>query len=397
MRAYNSGILVGMHRPRVPSKRRGGKTTSRKLLPLRSHVGVAFLFCLAALCSVLLLRPVVSLRKTDETEDDCWVFQHLHKSGGMTIRRIMNPPKGDIQADGDIVGYGSDEWRLGRAFRDGTLAPKLLYERRYRIATGGYTAALRLSPGLAGGCKFFTVFRHPVHRLVSAYYYCRSPKHSWDPLCASSVMDATQADLVAFAEHWGNYAARQMAMAFVPADDVLRYVDEAAGEDRPAMLNGVLVEDIPSWFLLKLYLRHRHQQGGGQSSGGGEKEEGHRFAVAGADLDALNDDAALSELMDSIQDLLRDNFTAIGVVEDFGTSMKLFDAAGVIPGKTWAYTYRKLGAANRNEARETEGGAALRHALVSKEIKKYLRLDLLLYDHAVGVFQNMVYQHTGYN
>lgn len=364
------------------------KTLMRSPLSLRSSpMSLAFLFFLAALCSVLLLR--LKAFAQPEVDPGCWVFQHLHKSGGMTIRRIMNPPKGELEADGNIVGYGSDEWRLGQGFRDGTLAPQLLDEKRYRIATGGYTGALRLSPGLATSCKFFTVFRHPVHRLVSAYYYCRSPRHNWDPLCASSMMDATRVGLVDFAEHWGNYAARQIAMSFVPADDVVRYVDEAVGESRPAMLNGVLVENIPSWFLLKLYLRHRYLQSGG--GGGGREEAGYHAA---ADVGAFNDDAALSGLMGSIQDLLRDNFTAIGVVEEFGTSMKLFDRAGVIPGKRWAATYRKLGAANKNEASETEGGAALRHALVSKDIKKFLRLDILLYDHAVAVFQNMVRQHS---
>lgn len=308
----------------------------------------------------------------------------------------MNPPKGDLEPDGDIVGYGTDEWRLGRAFREGTLTPQLVDEQKYRIATGGYTGGLRLNPRLATSCGFFTVFRHPVHRLVSAYYYCRSPKHSWDPLCASSVMDATKVGLVDFAAHWGNYAARQMAMSFVQADDVVRYVNETVGEASPAMLNGVPVEDIPSWFLLKLYLRHRQYGSGGGSGGGGGWGGGSGQAAGyyAADHDAFNDDAALSGLMGPIHTLVRDNFTAIGVVEEFDDSMKLFDDAGVVPSIPWAATYAKLGAANKNEASETEGGKVLRQALVSSEIKKYLRLDLLLYDHAVAVFHNMVHKHS---
>eukprot|EP00752_Nemacystus_decipiens_P003612 g3329.t1 len=393
------------------------KTLPRSPLPPRGPLRLACLFCLVALSSVFLWRPKappaaqpgapveaveaveafaeLSMDEgerappplADEPAARCWVFQHLHKSGGMTIRRIMNPPKGDLEEDGEIVGYGTDEWRLGKGLMDETLASQLLDEERYRIATGGYTGALRLSPRLSKSCKFFTVFRHPVHRLVSAYYYCRSPKHSWDPLCASSVVDATKVGLVAFAEHWGNYAARQMAMSFVPAEDVARYVDKAVGEGKwPAVLSGIPVEDIPSWYLLKLYLRHQYDRGGG----GPGAAKGHY----GADLHAFNDDAALSGLMVSIQTLLRDNFTAIGVVEDFDASMKLFDDAGVIPGIEWAATYGKVGAANRNEASETEGGQVLRHALVSSEVKKFLRLDILLYDHAVAVFHKMMRQHS---
>eukprot|EP00903_Cladosiphon_okamuranus_P011158 g10531.t1 len=402
---------------RLPPRRRRGRKAPIKS-SLRRPVIVVFLFCLAALFSVFLFRrkacaqpsiqeqrappppppppsPPLSpqplpLPLPPKVERACWVFQHLHKSGGMTIRRIMNPPKGDLEADGDIAGYGTDEWRLGRAFSEETLAPQIVDEKRYRIATGGYTGALRLNPRLSKACGFFTVFRHPVNRLVSAYYWCRSPKHSWDPLCASSVMDASKVGLVDFAAHWGNYAARQMAMSFIPADDVVQYVNEAVGDARPAMLNGVPVEDIPSWFLLKLYLRHRHRGSGDDGGDGSGKAEGHYTA----DHDAFNDDAALSDLMGPIHVLLRDNFTAVGVVEDFDASMKLFDDVGVVPGKSWAATYAKLGAANKNEASETEGGEVLRQALVSSEIKKYLRLDILLYDHAVAVFHNMVHQHS---
>ncbi|CAM9583975.1 unnamed protein product [Ectocarpus sp. 6 AP-2014] len=92
----------------------------------------------------------------------------------MTIRKIMHPPKGDLDGGGNIVGYGTDEWRQGHALIEGVYVPNLLDEKRYRIATGGYVEALRRSPGVAESCQYFTVFRHPVNRVVSAYYYCRN-------------------------------------------------------------------------------------------------------------------------------------------------------------------------------------------------------------------------------
>ncbi|CAM9512969.1 unnamed protein product [Ectocarpus sp. 4 AP-2014] len=104
----------------------------------------------------------------------------------MTVRKIMHPPQGDLNGGGDIVGYGNDLWRQGGALIEGVYAPNMLDEHRYRIATRGCVEALRRSPGVAGSCQYFTVFRHPVNRVVSTYYYCRSPSHSWDPLCAST-------------------------------------------------------------------------------------------------------------------------------------------------------------------------------------------------------------------
>lgn len=276
----------------------------------------------------------------------------------------MNPPRGDLA--GDVIGYGSDEWRQGEGFTESEFVPQL--GKKYRIATGGYVEALRRSPGLTERCRFFTMFRHPVRRVVSAYYYCRQQKHSWDPLCASSVVDSTQVDLVSFARHWGNYALRQFAMGMVPADDVLRYVDSIVDEDRT--LHNVPVDHIPSWLLLKLFLRDKY---GGQ----GANE---------------NDDAALSDMLGIVQNTLRDNYTAIGVVEEFDATMSLFDAAA-IPGTKWRATFRAQGAANRNDKSETEESAALQQALLSDDIKKYLRLDIVLYDHAVAVFHDMLRRH----
>ncbi|CAM9587948.1 unnamed protein product [Ectocarpus sp. 12 AP-2014] len=110
----------------------------------------------------------------------------------MTIQKIMHLPKGDLDGGGDIVGYRTDEWRQADALIEGVYAPNLLDEKRYRIATRGYVEALRRSPGVAEGCQYFTVFRHAVNRVVSAYYYCRNPSHSWDPLRASSVVSSTE-------------------------------------------------------------------------------------------------------------------------------------------------------------------------------------------------------------
>lgn len=80
---------------------------------------------------------------------------------------------------------------------------------RWNVAHGGCTEALRRHAH--GTCKWFTVFRHPIARLVSAFYHCR--ESPGDPLCASEGAGAGGMDLVHFAEHWGNYALRQFALA----------------------------------------------------------------------------------------------------------------------------------------------------------------------------------------
>ncbi|CAN0469810.1 unnamed protein product, partial [Scytosiphon promiscuus] len=56
-------------------------------------------------------------------------------------------------------------------------------------------------------CQWFTLFRHPVSRMVSAYYYCKEAPS--DTACASEILNARDVDLVTFAKHWGNFALRQ--------------------------------------------------------------------------------------------------------------------------------------------------------------------------------------------
>lgn len=50
------------------------------------------------------------------------------------------------------------------------------------------------------------MFRHPVARVVSAYFYCK--KAAVDPLCATSIMRADEVDLLTFVQHWGNFGLR---------------------------------------------------------------------------------------------------------------------------------------------------------------------------------------------
>lgn len=57
-------------------------------------------------------------------------------------------------------------------------------------------------------CQGFTMFRHPIPRVVSAYFYCK--KAPEDPLCATSVMRAKNVDLLTFVQHWGNFGLRSV-------------------------------------------------------------------------------------------------------------------------------------------------------------------------------------------
>ena len=154
----------------------------------------------------------------------CWVFTHMNKSGGQTVKALLKPWIAD---NGLSVGlYDSDEWKNGTDVARGFL------ESQYTVTWGTYTEGLR-PHGVRPHCKWFTLFRHPVSRLVSAYYFCHN-KHE-DPLCATGVLRAEEADLLTFARHWTNFGLRQFASGFVLPEGVM------------SSRVGQLCPDCPGW------------------------------------------------------------------------------------------------------------------------------------------------------
>lgn len=81
--------------------------------------------------------------------DNCWVFNHMNKSGGMTIRTMLLPW---LKANGVIIGLFDDiEWSSGRDFAENYV------QEKKGFTYGGYTEGLRMYE--SRDCKWFTVFR----------------------------------------------------------------------------------------------------------------------------------------------------------------------------------------------------------------------------------------------
>lgn len=89
------------------------------------------------------------------------------KSGGTTTKSMMR-------------GFGRrnkvmhSEFANARWLEGGTgkRAAEGIMRRGKGIIYGGYAEALRQIEG-SDRCKWFTIFRHPVSRLVSAFFYCK--------------------------------------------------------------------------------------------------------------------------------------------------------------------------------------------------------------------------------
>ena len=149
----------------------------------------------------------------EENQQQCWIFMHLQKCGGETIKKMLKDAWGS-----KFFIYDSMRWKFGDEFLL-DFGEKLATGSPWKVMAGGYPEALRRSPSVEASCRFFTMFRHPISRMVSAYFYCQV--YPADVACASEIVHARDVDLLTFAKHWSNFAVRQFALSFVPADDVM--------------------------------------------------------------------------------------------------------------------------------------------------------------------------------
>lgn len=150
-------------------------------------------------------------REAFTEERSCYIFNHLAKAGGTTVSYILK--KWAKTNEVYELRYDTDEWKKGTKY-----AKKVAHRMGdFSLIYGGYSEALRAHVG--DGCKWFTLFRHPVPRLLSAYFFCKVSQT--DQCCATMAVDTRKVDLNTFAKHWSDYALRQFALTFVLPESVL--------------------------------------------------------------------------------------------------------------------------------------------------------------------------------
>lgn len=273
----------------------------------------------------------------DSAEGSCWIYMHMEKSGGDLIRNVATE-----HWRRDALIYDNVQWRRGVDY-----AMDVKAHFHWRLLHGGCVEALRQYEGRS--CKSFTVFRHPVARLLSAFNHCKEA--SQDPLCLST----STMDLETFAERWGNFALRQFAMATVSADVVKEWATRTPRQGGKS-----------AWFLLREFLQH----------GRGPHEAG------------------LEDLLEPVKKVLSTEYVAVGIVEEIDTTMRLFDKALSMPKVDWSASLAERLTVNSSDGEsDVLEEKALVSALKNKRILAAVKLDVLLYEHAVGVFREQVERH----
>eukprot|EP00752_Nemacystus_decipiens_P004779 g4350.t1 len=213
----------------------------------------------------------------------------------------------------------------------------------------GYTELLRdIMNEWRRECDYFTIMRHPIDRLVSAYFYCPERDPQWRPRewCGQEEQDLVQTQelLVEFAKrNWRNKAFRQMSYNIFPPPNAFR---------DPTMVAPPQDLDHP----------------------------------------------AIVKLMPVVQRILA-SYTAVGILEHWDLSMELFNARIRSPVRDWKVTpvhLAHLGVHRANTGVYSELRQQIRRwARTSPDIHAVLAPDLILYNFAVEIFKQQTAESLG--
>ncbi|CAM9713034.1 unnamed protein product [Ectocarpus fasciculatus] len=137
----------------------------------------------------------------------------------------------------------------------------------------------------------------------------------------------------------------------------------------------------PGWYELKLYLQQQLEEQD-ESPRGSDWSGGAAAAASGA--------ATIAHLLQPVQEVLANEYAAVGVLEQWDTSLLLFNEALRMPGFDWPEAFGTIGRKNSDGTFHKEEAEMLLRSWTDPRLRRYLSLDLLLYDYAVSVHNQQV-------
>ncbi|CAN0219045.1 unnamed protein product [Scytosiphon promiscuus] len=256
-----------------------------------------------------------------EPPEYCTLFNHMVKSGGSTIKDKLSASAAEDGVEDAAMclnGFGYEQTCLDAMNNSPVIA--------------GYAELLRYPlQSIGRECEYFTVMRHPIDRLVSAFFYCPSDHDVQDrppKWCgyAEDPMPITERLLEFAQQGWKNKAFRQMTFGlYCPP---MAFCEQA----KPGAQQAVI--EPGGWDLLQ-----------------------------------------------QIEGILG-TYTAVGILEHWDLSMQLFDARIKSPVRDWQ-NIQKSNPGQLSGIRDE----VYQWAHLSPEIHRAMSTDLLLYDYAVSVFK----------
>eukprot|EP00904_Undaria_pinnatifida_P005747 jgi/Undpi1/2301/HiC_scaffold_13.g05685.m1 len=269
----------------------------------------------------------------DEATDlpaHCTMFHHMVKSGGTSIRSKLS--------DASAVAGGPDP---GLCVIGPETHEPCIDALHHSSVIVGYVELLRHPMEAVGRhCHYFTMMRHPIDRLVSAFFYCPDV-----------------GDKQARPEKW------------------------CGTSDHPDPITNRLVEFArEDWMCKAIY-----QLNFSSYCPPGAFCQQTMHGKPPTSLDALGGWSALAYA----QNLLLD-YEAVGIFEEWDVSMRLFNAKVHSPVHNWVSDHSE-----NQGPKSAKRDALLRWAHSSTGIRAAVAGDLLLYDLAVSIFHRQTSEALG--
>eukprot|EP00903_Cladosiphon_okamuranus_P006273 g6155.t1 len=284
-----------------------------------------------------------------ETTKKCAVFTHMNKCGGTSIKTMLQ------SVPGMSLGVFSE-----RTYAKGPEELRFFLDQHFDLMAGGPTEVLRSFDRSVEDCNWFTMFRHPVSRLVSNFYYeCKGTGlHNFR--CNDKLKDGED-DLREYAKLWGAWAPVRFSLSFVDQATLLAL--QVDPELCPSW--------CPTWVRGRVYFER----------------------LLGADETLANDmsynlltnSSVVATFLEPAVEILATKYAAVGILEDWGRSMQLFDHAVPLPNFSWSAASANIGRQNVDNKYADVEHETLQRAMADPVITRYLWLDILFYDHAVRI------------
>lgn len=292
--------------------------------------------------------------------EGCWVFNHMPKAGSTTTLSLFRTFAGAQKQKRANVGFSpwEDDLRLSE-IRDGNLT----------FIWGEYTKSLR-AMGSYKNCKWFTLMRHPITRIVSMFLDCKYQSRG-DQNCGKGAFDfdVEGADLHAFARVYRNESLRQFIMVFFRPQEI-----------RACRAVQAVKRRFPGWFKVGLFVDELYANA----------TNSVYEASSSVEYEAM--EMFLQPAIGLIQ-----TYAAVAKFEEFDINLQLFTNALKIPGLDWVKTFEHQGIKNVNVHVETD----VKEAMVSEAwtdpvLHEILALDIVLYNHAASIFKQQLAMYEVY-
>jgi hypothetical protein len=296
----------------------------------------------------------------------CVVFHALHKSAGRTLVATLTvEPLAGYPVGTQNTNVRCDEKQLFIA-RPSCPVPDTLKEPY--IGTAGYAHTLSDGQDLFGhaNCKYITMFREPISRLVSAYYYCNHGNPG-DPLCGSNRLKAGSASIEEWADHWGNYLFRELLL-YPPLRKEVMPNGTASCDALCQVRGNESYQGDNFWYKWKIAL------GEGQDL---------KSAAGQRNMQLLKQHLLGS---DGVQPF----YDAVGITTQWENSMKLFDKVAPLHA-SWKPLSDKYHETHGSGEWVSEERSTLERAMTNQHVLKALEADLKIYnDIVIPLFKQAV-------